>query len=199
MAAVQHADDTPRKPGRPRDQRAEHAILGATLDLVGEVGFAGLTIEAVASRAGVGKATIYRRWSSKEELLLAACDAMLEQLPQPDTGSVRADLVECFGQVAHQVLTSRGCAVMAEVVGAADGNPGLADVLHRFVAEKRQSARTIFEMAIARGEVRADLDIELAVDLLGGPIFIRRLLSGDRIDPADGETVAAMILDGIAP
>src|SRR6516164_9360358 len=81
-----------RRPGRPRSEQAEQAIIEATLDLFGEQGFEGVCIEAVAARAGVGKATIYRRWPNKQELLLAALSSMKSPIPEP-TGSVRDDLV----------------------------------------------------------------------------------------------------------
>ena len=81
-----------RRPGRPRSEQAEQAIIEATLDLFGEQGFEGVCVEAVAARAGVGKATIYRRWPNKEELLLAALSSMKSPIPEP-TGSVRDDLV----------------------------------------------------------------------------------------------------------
>src|SRR4051794_33161402 len=98
--------DTPaRRVGRPRDQRAEGAILDATVALVGEVGFGNLTVDAVAARAGVGKATIYRRWASKEELVIAAVTCLRHGVEAPDTGSVVDDLAGYWGAMADYVGT----------------------------------------------------------------------------------------------
>ena len=101
------ASTTRRSPGRPRSAAAHQAILDATVQLLSEVGFAATTVEAVAARAGVGKATVYRRWPSKVPLVIDALDARaIEQVPIPRTGSVRGDLIEFLAE--HRIGTQPG-------------------------------------------------------------------------------------------
>ena len=186
-----------RRPGRPRDAGAEPAILDAAIDLVAEVGFGGLTVDAVAARAGVGKATIYRRWSSKGDLLLAAMEAAHEEMQEPDTGSLRGDLIAVWEHLADHVFESAAGRAMPALVAEAETNAELADLLHRFVHDRRTKTRTIFDRALQRGEVGSGFDVELAIDMVCSPIFYRRLLSGAPIRSGDGRRVVAMLLDGL--
>jgi AcrR family transcriptional regulator len=186
-----------RRPGRPRDARAERAILEATMDLVAEVGFGGLTVDAVAARAAVGKATIYRRWSSKTELVYASLEASHEEWETPDTGSLREDLVALFDHLASYVTETRAGRAMPAVVAEAETDPELGDLVHRFVHDRRARAHEIFERAQARGEVAVDFDVELAIDMACAPVFYRRLLSGAPVEPGDADRVVTMLLDGI--
>jgi AcrR family transcriptional regulator len=187
-----------RRPGRPRDARAERAILEATMDLVAEVGFAGLTVDAVAARAAVGKATIYRRWASKADLLYAAMEALHEEWETPDTGSLRADLVAVFEHLAEYVVATRAGRAMPALVAEAETNGELSDLVHRFVHDRREKTRAIFERARERGEIGDGFDVELAIDMACAPVFYRRLLSGAPIRAEDGARVVSMLLDGIA-
>ena len=119
------AVDETRKPGRPRTTpRADRAILEATLDLVGETGLAGLTVDAVAARAGVSKATIYRRWDSKEALVLAAWHECGAQLPAPDTGSLRGDLEQLCGAIRDGIGTGVMEHVFPQMLAAATDQQG---------------------------------------------------------------------------
>jgi AcrR family transcriptional regulator len=186
-----------RRVGRPRDERAEKAILDATVALVGEVGFGNLTVDAVAARAGVGKATIYRRWASKEELVIAAVTCLRAGIEAPDTGSVVDDLAGYWAAMADYVRTSEGGKVMPALVAEAACNPALGDLLHRFVDERRARVRKILTRAQERGEVRDDIDLELVIDMFSAPVFYRRLLSGAPLRPADGARLAAQLLNGI--
>ena len=108
---------SPKRPGRPRDEGAAQAILTATMELMAEVGFAGVTVDGVAQRAGVGKATIYRRWKSKERLVLDAIGASTEPAPVPDTGSVAGDL-------RGDLRTDGRVAVAARAAQPLDGDGG---------------------------------------------------------------------------
>jgi AcrR family transcriptional regulator len=186
-----------RRPGRPRDARAEAAILEATIDLVAEVGFGGLTVDAVAARAAVGKATIYRRWSSKTELLYAAMEATHEEWEPPDTGSLRADLVAVYAHLVDHVVGSKNGKVIPALVAEGETNAELAAFMHRFVDDRRAKTRDVFERARARGEIDASFDVELAIDMVTAPVFYRRLLSGAPLRAVDGEQVVGMLLDGL--
>ena len=127
----------PRGPGRPRDARCDPAILEATLELAGAVGLGGLTMDAVAARAGVSKATIYRRWSSKEALVLDAWMACYPVEAVPDTGSLTGDLIAHSRQFRDAVSTGVFGRVLPQMVAAARVNEDLAEVFRRLVAERR--------------------------------------------------------------
>jgi AcrR family transcriptional regulator len=162
---------------RWRSRRAESAILEATVALLAEVGFAGLTIDGIAARAGVGKATIYRHWSSKAEVAVAAFTAFVPPLDDPDTGSfaddVRAVLVSIVDGLTHSPLAG----ILPSLVEAAERDPELEALFTRFGRGRRAVLRAVFERAAARGELREGLDIDVAIDTLVGPIFARRLIT----------------------
>jgi AcrR family transcriptional regulator len=172
-------------------------VLDATVDLVSEVGFGGLTVEGVAGRAGVGKATIYRRWPSKEALLIAAMTCLVLEIEPPDTGSLRTDIARGYADLANHINNSQVGRLLPQVVAEAAGNPELAVLFHRFVHERREMARGVMKRAAARGELREGLDTELLIDMISGVIFYRRLVSGASIEPADGKLIVDMICTGI--
>jgi len=167
--------------GRPRSLRADRAILEATLDLFGDVGFEALTIEGVAELAGVGKTTIYRRWPSKEELVSAAVGTLSAGLTLPDTGSVREDLIGLVRQLVR-VLTSgpagRVLPRMASEIAA--GSPVGKVYVRSVLGPRRELVARAIRRGMERGELRPDLDVELAMDAVLGPLIVRRLLGGPR-------------------
>jgi len=171
--------DTPRRPGRPRSERARQAILRAAADLLLDEGTAQVSMDAVAERAGVSKATIYRWWPSKERLAL---DALLEwaatgSSPR-DTGSLRSDLLALVRPWVREIRRRRFARVIAALLTEAHSDPAFAEDYRRhFVEQRRAPMRAAFERAIARGEAPADLDVEVALDLIYGPIY-HRLLHG---------------------
>jgi AcrR family transcriptional regulator len=175
------APDTPttRRPGRPRSARAERAILEATLlDLVDE-GFEAMTIEGVAARAGVGKATIYRRWSGKEELVAAALGTLNADVEIPDSGNVREDLTLLIQRYQHSTLDSVIGPMIARLVGTAVRNPHLIEIFLGNVGLPRMSAvQHILERGQARGEVRQDVDTRLVIDMIAGTMLGRAVLYG---------------------
>jgi AcrR family transcriptional regulator len=190
-----------RRPGRPRSAAAEQAILGAALGLAAEVGLTRMTIEGVAARARVGKATIYRRWDSKEELFADALRSVAAdiRLP-PDGGSFRADWLAIIGQEFDRLAAS-GARILPRLMSEAAGDPQLhALLIDRMVAPRRRIAAELIRRGIARGELRADLDPELVIDLLIGPIIYRALISGADMDAVRGmsERVLDATLAGLA-
>lgn len=162
-----------RKAGRPRSARSHQAILDATLELFAEVGFQGLTIEGVAERAGVGKTTIYRRWSSKEDLIKDAVNQVRIEADISDTGNIRNDLLHLL-KVGMEVrgktplLEKLFSRLMAEV----KTNPEFAQFFyqHLLVSRIDQSIGMI-RRAQARGALRPDLDPMLVLTLIGGPLL----------------------------
>jgi AcrR family transcriptional regulator len=188
-----------RRPGRPRRVEVDEAILAAAVRLLAEHGYGGVTMEGVASEAGVGKATLYRRWPSKTDLILDAIRSLKPDIGHPDTGSTRQDLIEITSGAiswrADTELTEVVAAVMAEL----PRNDELAAVYRsRFLAPRRQETMKVLHRGIERGDIDPDTDVELVLDLLIGAVFYRGLLSGGRLDAEIAELVVDTILHGIA-
>jgi AcrR family transcriptional regulator len=190
-----------RRPrGRPRDERADRAILSATLDLMSEHGVDGLRTDDVADRAGVGKATIYRRYRSKDELVTAAVATLVSEITVPDAGSTRVDLLALMRGAVDLYSGSRAAGLMPSLVTAMRKSTALARTVREgFLAGRRAALREVLERGVARGDLDRDLDFELALDVLGGPLFYRLLITGGPIDERLAEGVVELILTGFAP
>ena len=187
----------PRGPGRPRDARCDGAILDATLELAGAVGLGGLTMDAVAARAGVSKATIYRRWSSKEALVLDAWMASFPIESVPDTGSLTGDLIAHSRQFRDAVSTGTFGRVLPQMVAAARVNDELAEVYRRLVADRRARVRVALERAVERNELPVGVDLELVQDLLIGPLFYRTLMLDEVSTDHVIAEVVAIVMAGV--
>lgn len=185
-------------PGRPRSPKTDLAILRAALDLLASGGLPALTMEGVAARAGVGKATVYRRWASPQEILVAAVTHFVEEIRIPDTGSVREDLLTLMTQ-AVKVYRGRPGRVLPGLLAAmaTDAQVGRAVRTH-FLKGRREALSTVLHRAVERGEVRPDLDVDLALDFLGGPLFYRILVTGGPLDAALANGVVDTLLNGVA-
>ena len=190
-----------RSIGRPRDPRADRAILQATLELIAERGVHEFLTEDVAARAGVGKGAIYRRYRSKDELVTAAIAAAVsEEIAVPDTGSTRADLLALMREAVQLYRGSLAGRLMPNLIGAMAQKPELArSVREGFLAARRSALAEVLQRGVERGDLRPDLDLELALDVLGGPLFYRLLVTGGPIDEQLAEGVADLILRGFAP
>ena len=177
--------------GRPRSGRVHQAILQAALEVVAERGYEGLTMEAIAARGGVGKATIYRRWGNRDEVLAAAAETFVRTTGVPDTGAVGDDLRWLLqgALTAYRGLAGR---VMPGLISAMAQNPALAAAVRDgFFAGRREGLRAVLERGVERGELRSDVDVELALDLLTATLFYRFVVTGGRVD----EEVAAGVVD----
>lgn len=186
-----------RPPGRPRDERAERAILTATLQLTAEVGLSRMTIAAVAERAGVGKATIYRRWSTKAEMVLAAFTVLLEPGPVPDTGSVRGDL-HAYQRGFADMLIRPGGDTVPHLAAAAMSNPDMQATLSTWVARRRAVLRQVLARGVERGELRPDVDLDLALELFSGPLVYRMIWAGLPVNDEVADELVDMVLEGLA-
>ena len=175
--------------GRPRSEEAHQAILDATLELLVEVGFSGLTVEGVASRAGVGKATIYRRWASKIPLIVEAF-GQLPGFEDCDTGSLAEDLKQMLKRYLEVFNTTALSAVLPSLAGERFHNPELSVLFEPVSKNRRQPLLAAFERARERGEIPSDIDIELAADLVVGPIAVALFFKGGRLKP---EMVTPMV------
>jgi AcrR family transcriptional regulator len=192
------ASDHAVRRGRPRDESCSTAILSATIDLVAEVGLAGLTMDAVAVRAGVGKATIYRRWSSKEALLLDAWTSCVNPQPIPDTGALRSDIDELFLGVHHPLSDEMLQRVFPQMIAAAKINPEAREAYRAYVDERRRPIRVVLERAIQRGELGPATDVQLVGDLLVAPLLYRWLVTDGVVDDTLITRIIDTVLAGLA-
>lgn len=191
------AEAVPRKAGRPRDERADRAILEATLELTRTCGLAGLHMDAVAAHAGVSKATIYRRWASKEALVLDAWAAVVQPSPVPDTGSLRRDLADYFDGFADKVASGSAGEVLPHLLTAARTNPEIAGMLQDYVRNRREPIRLILQRARRRGELDHHVDVELVIDALVGPLMYRVLVTGGVVDARTVRRLHDLVLAGL--
>ena len=164
------------RPGRPRDPGVDRAIVRETLRALADQGYQGMSIEGVAEAAGVGKTTIYRRYASKVEMVVAALSTIRHSMgPLSDTGSLRSDLAGMMTQ-AHRILP-RLFSVMDAVLVEEGRNPELLELVReRILRPRRDEVMTMLRRAADRGEVRPDIDPEAAVHAIVGSMFMRRLL-----------------------
>jgi AcrR family transcriptional regulator len=190
-----------RSIGRPRDMRVDRTILEATLELIAERGVYEFRTDDVAARAGVGKGAIYRRYRSKDDLVTAAIAASVsEEIAVPDTGSTRADLLVLMRDAVDLYRRGSAARLMSNLLAAMAQRPELArSVKDGFLAGRRAALADVLRRGVERGDLRPDLDIALALDVLGGPLFYRLLVTGEPMDDRFAESVADLILRGFAP
>jgi AcrR family transcriptional regulator len=183
-----------RRPGRPRDARADAAIMDAAVAVLADWGPAGFTVDEVASRARCGKATVYRRWPSRAELLVETAQRLGLEPPVVDNGSLRADLVELLSTLARKMRDTPAGRILPGIVAEASVEPGMRRILAKFIADRRDRPREVMERGIARGELPADADVELILDLLGGTIMYRELIAREVVDRAYVERLVDKVL-----
>lgn len=187
--------DAPRACGRPRDPRLDRAILDAALQLLAEGGYDCLTIEAVAALAGVGKASVYRRFAGKEELVIEAVASLAEQ-PEPVVGTdVRDELVALLEAVRRKSDSSLAGKIFPRLLGASAENPELMRRYREQVLDpRRRRFLDVLQRGVDEGLIRAEVDLQHAADLLVGPMVYRNLL---RNDPAPDSELAGRIVDDV--
>ncbi|ASA21772.1 TetR/AcrR family transcriptional regulator [Paenibacillus donghaensis] len=185
------------KKGRPRNLESQQSILKASYELLFEEGFGAVTVEKIAERAGVSKATIYKWWPNKAAVVMDGfLSDVAERLPLPDTGSVFQDIVN-HATVLVRYLTSREGKVLAELAGEAQFDPGLAEAYRsRYFQPRRREAGQLLQRGMDRGELPAKLDIGLSIDLIYGPIFYRLLLTGEQLDDAYVQSLVQAAFEG---
>jgi AcrR family transcriptional regulator len=191
------ATTPPRRPGRPRDARADQAILDAAGAVLAEHGPGGFTVDAVAARAGCGKATIYRRWPSRAHLMLETTQQAGVHLDDPDTGSVGEDLIVLLDHLADKMAHTSVGRLMAATIAEAAVNAETRQVYAEFVAERRLIPRAVVARGIERRELRPDVDPDLVVDLVSGPVFLRAFMTQGPLDGDVIRSIVATVLDGI--
>lgn len=187
-----------RKRGRPRNVETQNSILSASYDLLLEGGFGAVTVEKIAERAGVSKATIYKWWPNKAAVVIDGfLAAAAERLPIPDTGSAFQDLLIHATNVTRFMLSREGT-IITELIGEGQFDAGLAEAYQtRYIHPRRLEARQLLERGIRSGELKDKLDIELSIDLIYGPIFYRLLVTGGPLDDAYIENLLNSVFQGI--
>jgi AcrR family transcriptional regulator len=191
----------PRGRGRPRSEEAHRAILAAVVELMAEHGLGGLTIEAVAARAGVGKTTIYRRWETKNDLVLDAMEQLRPPGPPPDTGSLIGDLSSLVAVQRERLEASPLPRVIPRVLGESLDDPDLhAQIVERAVTPIRGILAEIVRRGIDRGELREDLDVDTMVDVLHAIPVYKLLMAGGAMEAVAGvpERVGPLLLEGVS-
>ena len=190
---------TPRSSAR-RSSRAHQAVLDAALELFGETGYQRMTVDAIASRAGVSKATIYRWWPGRAAVLLEAFLTEVEDdLGFPDSGSVRQDLVEQLHALAHVLGGTRLGRMAISLLGEAQHDAELAVAFRAgWLTPRRAVGRAVLTRAVERGALRPDLDLELALDGLYGPIYLRLLFGHGTLERPVLEALVDQVLQGLA-
>lgn len=188
-----------RAPGRPRSVEADRAIIDAIVDLLVEGGYREVTIEAVASRAGVAKTTIYRRWPSKAGMVveaIAACkkDCLVEEAACPE------DTVACsLVQMLSTLSSSRIARILTSLAVEMAHNEELAVAVREgLLRPNREVVHALLRRGVASGELRADADLALVGDVLVGPVFLRLLVTGDPVTPDLAAQTVNLVLRGIA-
>ena len=186
-------------PGRPRDPLVDRAILDAAVELLSDGGIEALTVESVATRAGVSRASVYRRYANRVDLMEAAFHAAAEQKPEPpDTGDVRRDLVQLLTRLSTLLMESDTGAVLPAMLAAARENAEVREALERFTANRRTPTTTVLMRGIERGEIRADVDPELMADALVGAVIYGLLMRNAGLGPRRVVDLVDLVLAGAA-
>jgi AcrR family transcriptional regulator len=193
------APEVRRKRGRPRDPEADGRILAAASSLILLRGFDSMTVDEVASNAGVGKATVYRRWSRKEDLAVAAMEQLYrDEMPTPDTGSIRGDLEAMFASVLVFVNSPAGTDYIRTQIKESMRDDRIAQLYRAASDRAEKTAVRVFERAIERGEVRADLHLEAAVQFMGNLVAGRAITGHPMPTMEELDRLVAFVLHGIS-
>jgi AcrR family transcriptional regulator len=188
-----HTESSRPAVGRPRDRNADEAILSAAFAAIMESGYARMSIEGVAARAGVGKTTIYRRYASKQELAAAALIHFANVETLPDLGDTRAEIETVVGLFVEMFQRARVARMMGTLLAEEATDPELLHVFReRVIWPRRKLLRGLLERGQHRGEVRADLDIEVTIDFIAS-VAIGRYLAKGELD----EAWSASVVDSI--
>ena len=184
-----------RRPGRPRDPGYDQAILDATLEILNVKGYAGLSIDGVAAKTGVGRPTIYRRWPSKPALVIAALTQSSRLTPAHDTGALRDDLLAFQRDQVRMMNLPASRRITAGLVADLVADPELAETyLGDYVGQRQAAVREALVRGIERGELRSDANLDLIYDLLMGPLFMRSVVRGEKLSPDMAEQMVDIVL-----
>ncbi|WP_230881821.1 TetR/AcrR family transcriptional regulator [Planomonospora sp. ID91781] len=183
------APTTSRQIGR--GQKVRSAVLAATLAQLGEDGYAALTVDNVAQRAGVNKTTVYRRWKDRESLVVdAITDRIAVDVPMPDTGSIHSDLGRLARSLVATLTSATGQAIIGTMLVGAAHVPEIAEIRRRFFADRISRTEPVIRRAVQRGELPEDTDPAELVKTLIAPIYLRLLVTAEPLDEAVADRAA---------
>jgi AcrR family transcriptional regulator len=199
MADIGTASGSPPRVGRPRSEQSRTAVLRAASDLMHEVGLRAMTTEAIAGRSGASKATIYKWWPNKYAVAIEAfLSEMLIEASDPDTGSAAEDFRIVLRGLSHFYASPSG-RVFAQLIGEAQFDPVVAAELRdRLIHSRRDVSRAIWDRGVARGELRGNVDREVAIDILFGPALYRLMTGYATLDEAAADAVVDGAMRGLA-
>ncbi|GAA1987727.1 TetR/AcrR family transcriptional regulator [Isoptericola halotolerans] len=184
--------------GRPRDDAIDDAVLAATIVVLDEVGYARLSLGDVARRAGTSKPALYRRWPSRQHLVLAALERRIGSVRPPDTSCTMCDLAECLGLFVEAFEQLPPGVLAPLLADSADDAALRAELMARLFDPPREAVRRTLSRARERGDLRAELGLDLAVDLLGSFVHYRALFGHAPTTPEEIETAVETLLQGLA-
>ncbi|MBW4507581.1 MAG: TetR/AcrR family transcriptional regulator [Scytonematopsis contorta HA4267-MV1] len=187
-----------KAPGRPRCPEAHEKILKSAYEMLLEVGFNDLTIEGIAARAGVGKPTIYRRWSNKARLVIDAFLAETSpELSFPDTGKVKEDIRLQMYRLVNLMNSPRG-QVIATIIGGGQADSEVIDAfLSNWLFPRREDCSKVIKKGMEREEIRTDVDIESVIDALYSPLFYRLLLKHGLLTEEFVDEIISIVMSGL--
>ncbi|GAA5162412.1 MULTISPECIES: TetR/AcrR family transcriptional regulator [Amycolatopsis] len=185
--------------GRPRDDRIDSAVRQATVDILNEVGYANLTLEAVASKAGTSKPALRRRWASRRHLVVDALVATVGATPTPDTGCTHCDLVAGIQTLTDAFTTRIGRRALPALVADLADDPELAELfLDKYFHTRRASTAEALRRGVERGDLNPDVDVDLVLDMLASTTYYRVLFGHLPVTPRLAEQVVDVVLTGVA-
>ncbi len=170
-----------RRRGRPRDARVEQAVVDATIAEIEDKGLRNATMEAIALRAGIGKATLYRRWPSKEALLYFVSDQLSEAYEPLDTGDLRKDLLSVFEPLVTEVYRGPVATLMPTFIAEAARDERIRRFVAELIADRRTGAKLALARAKRRGDLRRGVDLDVALDMMYGALEHRFLSQGEPV------------------
>ncbi|HEX6515937.1 MAG TPA: TetR/AcrR family transcriptional regulator [Nocardioidaceae bacterium] len=185
--------------GRPRDPETDKRIISAAADLILRRGFERMTVDEVAAQAGVGKATVYRRWPSKQDLAVKAMTELFTtEFPEPNTGSIRGDVTESIRRILRFVNTEEGQAFLRTTIAESIRDPRIAKLYRESSERSEEAGRRILQRGIERGEVRPDINVDLTMEWLSG-LLSARVISGRPLPTLDElDSYVEWVLHGIS-
>lgn len=182
---------------RPRSEAARQKVIQAAQAVIAELGVEAFSVDEVAKRSGVAKTTIYRHWESANHLLLSIMDQVADTFPTPNTGSLRNDLISLFQAHCEMADDPAMHRMILGLLARSVQDEAFRTLKNDFVAERHQPLRTVLELARARGELDADLDLDIAADMVEGPLAVRSLLKGVPIQPNEIPQYVDAVLAGL--
>ncbi|MBT2542331.1 TetR/AcrR family transcriptional regulator [Streptomyces sp. ISL-44] len=182
-----------RGPGRPREERVTGAVLNAVVDLITEQGIGAVTMDAVAARAGVSKPAIYRRWPTKQDLIIAAAETRIGVLSVPDLGDFRAELRSLLTTRLEAYRLPGSDRLIAGLIGAAAETGAERGQYAGYTERITSETRRILERGIARGEVRPETDVRAAATLVAAPLLFRLIVEQELPDAALVDTLVDLV------